>query len=48
MDSTVISDIGEFGLIERIDATLGRHAAAGVHVGIGDDAAVVDVVEVVD
>jgi thiamine-monophosphate kinase len=42
MDGTVISDIGEFGLIERIDATLGRHTDAGVHVGIGDDAAVVD------
>ena len=39
----LISDVGEFGLITRIDAALAGHAAAGVHVGIGDDAAVVGV-----
>ena len=39
----LISDVGEFGLITRIDAALDGHAAAGVHVGIGDDAAVVGV-----
>jgi thiamine-monophosphate kinase len=40
----LISDVGEFGLITRIDAALAGHAAGGVHVGIGDDAAVVGVV----
>jgi thiamine-monophosphate kinase len=39
----LISDVGEFGLIARIDAALDGHSAAGVHVGIGDDAAVVGV-----
>jgi thiamine-monophosphate kinase len=39
----LISDVGEFGLITRIDAALDGHAATGVHVGIGDDAAVVGV-----
>lgn len=39
----LISDVGEFGLITRIDAALDGHSAAGVHVGIGDDAAVVGV-----
>ena len=34
----LISDVGEFGLITRIDAALDGHSAAGVHVGIGDDA----------
>ncbi len=38
---TPISEVGEFGLIDRIDAALGGHTAGGVHVGIGDDAAVV-------
>ena len=38
---TAISEVGEFGLIERIHAALGSGTAAGVHVGIGDDAAVV-------
>jgi thiamine-monophosphate kinase len=38
---TLISEVGEFGLIERIDAALDGHPAGGVHVGIGDDAAVV-------
>ena len=38
---TAISEVGEFGLIERIHAALGAGSAAGVHVGIGDDAAVV-------
>lgn len=37
----LISDVGEFGLIARIDAALEGQAAGGVHVGIGDDAAVV-------
>jgi thiamine-monophosphate kinase len=41
--SELISDVGEFGLIERIGAALDGHAAVGVHVGIGDDAAVVGV-----
>jgi thiamine-monophosphate kinase len=40
----LISDVGEFGLIARIDAALDGHSAVGVHVGIGDDAAVVGVV----
>ena len=39
----LISDVGEFGLIARIDAALDGHRAQGVHVGIGDDAAVVGV-----
>ena len=39
----LISDVGEFGLIARIDAALQGHTAGGVHVGIGDDAAVVSV-----
>lgn len=39
----LISDVGEFGLIARIDAALDGHLATGVHVGIGDDAAVVGV-----
>jgi thiamine-monophosphate kinase len=38
---TAISEVGEFGLIERIRAALGGGSASGVHVGIGDDAAVV-------
>jgi thiamine-monophosphate kinase len=37
----VISDIGEFGLIDRIAATLAGQAEGGVEVGVGDDAAVV-------
>jgi thiamine-monophosphate kinase len=41
--SELISDVGEFGLIARIDAALDGHSAAVVHVGIGDDAAVVGV-----
>ena len=40
----LISDVGEFGLITRIDAALDGQTAGGVHVGIGDDAAVVGVV----
>jgi thiamine-monophosphate kinase len=40
---TAISEVGEFGLIERIQSALGGGVAAGVHVGIGDDAAVVAV-----
>lgn len=40
---TLISEVGEFGLIDRIDAALDGHTAGGVHVGIGDDAAVVAV-----
>jgi thiamine-monophosphate kinase len=43
MTGTSIGDVGEFGLIERIDAALGGQTAGGVHVGIGDDAAVVSV-----
>jgi len=37
----LISDVGEFGLIARIDAALDGQEARGVHVGLGDDAAVV-------
>jgi thiamine-monophosphate kinase len=39
---TAISEVGEFGLIARIQAALGGGVDAGVHVGIGDDAAVVE------
>ncbi len=39
--ATTISEVGEFGLIARIAAALEGHHAAGVHLGIGDDAAVV-------
>ena len=39
----LISDVGEFGLIGRIDVALDGHSATGVHVGIGDDAVVVGV-----
>ncbi|MGB7982223.1 MAG: AIR synthase related protein, partial [Candidatus Nanopelagicales bacterium] len=39
----LISDVGEFGLIARIEAVLAGHAGAGVRVGIGDDAAVVEI-----
>ncbi|MCU0283630.1 MAG: thiamine-phosphate kinase [Candidatus Nanopelagicales bacterium] len=38
---TPISDVGEFGLVERIAAALAGQPAGGVEVGIGDDAAVV-------
>jgi thiamine-monophosphate kinase len=38
---TPISDVGEFGLVERIAATLAGQRAGGVEVGIGDDAAVI-------
>ncbi len=31
----LISDVGEFGLITRIDAALDGHSAAGVHVEDG-------------
>jgi thiamine-monophosphate kinase len=41
MNGTAISEVGEFGLIARIDEALGGHASGGVRVGIGDDAAVV-------
>lgn len=36
----LISDVGEFGLIDRIDQALAGQSAGGVQVGIGDDAAV--------
>ena len=39
----LISDVGEFGLIERIGAALAGQSGGGVRVGLGDDAAVVDV-----
>ncbi len=39
----LISDLGEFGLIERIEAALVGHPGDGVRVGIGDDAAVVQI-----
>ncbi len=39
----LISDVGEFGLIARIEAALAGHAGVGVRVGIGDDAAVVEI-----
>ena len=39
----LISDVGEFGLIERINAALMGHATGHVQVGLGDDAAVVAV-----
>jgi thiamine-monophosphate kinase len=35
-----VSEIGEFGLIERLASILGREAPADLTVGIGDDAAV--------
>jgi thiamine-monophosphate kinase len=35
-----VSEIGEFGLIERLASILGREAPADLIVGIGDDAAV--------
>ncbi len=38
----LISDVGEFGLIARIEAAMAGHDSAGVQVGIGDDAAVVE------
>jgi thiamine-monophosphate kinase len=41
--ATVISEVGEFGLLERIDAALGSGPANSVTVGRGDDAAVVGV-----
>lgn len=41
--ATVISEVGEFGLLERIDAALGSAASGSVLVGRGDDAAVVAV-----
>ena len=37
----LISDVGEFGLIERIHDALDGQSSGGVRVGIGDDAAVV-------
>ncbi len=37
----LISDVGEFGLIERIGTWLSDQPAQGVAVGLGDDAAVV-------
>ena len=37
----LISDVGEFGLIERIGTWLADQPAQGVAVGLGDDAAVV-------
>lgn len=41
-NGTMISEVGEFGLIAAIDDALDGQTAGGVHVGIGDDAAVVD------
>ncbi len=41
--ATLISEVGEFGLLQRIDAALGNAASGSVHVGRGDDAAVVAV-----
>ena len=38
---TPISDVGEFGLIERIHSSLAGHGSDRVEVGPGDDAAVV-------
>jgi thiamine-monophosphate kinase len=38
---TPISDVGEFGLVERIAAALAGQRTGGVEVGIGDDAAVI-------
>lgn len=40
---TLISELGEFGLLARIDAALGNARAGSVKVGRGDDAAVVAV-----
>ena len=40
MDFTPVSDVGEFGLIERLRDTLGVPDAPGLLAGIGDDAAV--------
>jgi thiamine-monophosphate kinase len=38
---TPISEVGEFGLVERIAAALAGQQPGGVEVGIGDDAAVI-------
>jgi thiamine-monophosphate kinase len=38
-----VRDVGEFGLIERIERLAGRRHGAGVVLGIGDDAAVLRV-----
>ncbi|MGB8021738.1 MAG: thiamine-phosphate kinase [Candidatus Nanopelagicales bacterium] len=40
-NSATIGDVGEFGLIAAIERVLEGHAGSGVHVGMGDDAAVV-------
>lgn len=40
---STIGDVGEFGLIAAIEEALAGHTAAGVHLGLGDDAAVVAV-----
>lgn len=40
---TLISDVGEFGLIQRISDALAGQPEDGVAVGIGDDAAVVQI-----
>ncbi|HVL91183.1 MAG TPA: thiamine-phosphate kinase [Actinomycetota bacterium] len=42
MDGKAVSDLGEFGLIERLRRRLADAAAAGVEIGPGDDAAAVD------
>src|SRR6476620_4423463 len=41
--ATLISEVGEFGLLGRIDAALGSPIGRSVQVGRGDDAAVVSV-----
>lgn len=41
MSSITIADVGEFGLISAIDRALAGHTSPGVHLGRGDDAAVV-------
>jgi thiamine-monophosphate kinase len=41
VSGTPISEVGEFGLVERIATALAGQAPGGVEVGIGDDAAVI-------
>jgi thiamine-monophosphate kinase len=40
-ESGRVSEIGEFGLIEKLEAVFGESAASDVRLGIGDDAALV-------
>ena len=42
--ASTVSELGEFGLIDAISKRLSVDGATGVHVGIGDDAAVIQTV----